>query len=91
MIERHATLVVLAWNRWDLTRRCLDSLRQTDLSGADVIVVDNGSTDETPQALVPYTSWLRVIRNSRNLGFVGGNNVAIGEADPDSDVVLLNN
>jgi len=91
VIERHATLVVLAWNRWDLTRRCLDSLRQTDLSGADVIVVDNGSTDETPQALVPYTSWLRVIRNSRNLGFVGGNNVAIGEADPDSDVVLLNN
>ncbi|HVE66931.1 MAG TPA: glycosyltransferase family 2 protein, partial [Thermoanaerobaculia bacterium] len=91
MIERHATLVVLAWNRWDLTRRCLDSLRQTDLSGADVVVVDNGSTDETPQALVPYTSWLRVIRNSRNLGFVGGNNVAIGEADPDSDVVLLNN
>jgi hypothetical protein len=91
MTERTATLVVLAWNRWDLTRRCLDSLRQTDLTGADVIVVDNGSTDETPRALVPYSSWLRVIRNPRNLGFVGGNNVAIGEAEPDSDVVLLNN
>ena len=91
MIQRTATLVVLAWNRWDLTNRCLDSLRQTDLSGAEVIVVDNGSTDETRQALLPYTSWLRVIRNPRNLGYVGGNNVGIGEADPDSDVVLLNN
>jgi hypothetical protein len=91
MIERAATLVVLAWNRWDLTKRCLDSLRQTDLSGAEVLVVDNGSTDETPRALESYSSWLRVIRNPRNLGFVGGNNVAIGEAESDSDVVLLNN
>ena len=91
MSERTATLVVLAWNRWDLTKRCLDSLRGTDLSGASVLVVDNGSTDETPQALEQYRSSVRVIRNPRNLGFVRGNNVAIAESDPDSDVVLLNN
>ncbi|HSD72773.1 MAG TPA: glycosyltransferase [Thermoanaerobaculia bacterium] len=91
MIERKATLVVLAWNRWDLTKRCLDSLSQTDLSGAEVIVVDNGSTDETPRELDRYSSWLRVIRNPRNLGFVRGNNAAIAEAESDSDVVLLNN
>ena len=36
-------------------------------------------------------SGVRVIRNSKNLGFVGGNNVGIAEADPGSDVVLLNN
>ena len=46
---RPATLVVLAWNQWELTRRCLESLCATDLSGAEVLVVDNGSTDETPQ------------------------------------------
>ena len=91
MIGRKATLVVLAWNRWDLTKRCLDSLRETDLSGAEVLVVDNGSTDDTPRALQRYSSWLRVIRNPRNLGFVRGNNVAISESEPDSDIVLLNN
>jgi GT2 family glycosyltransferase len=90
MSRRKATLIVLAWNRWDLTRRCLDSLQATDRTGAEVIVVDNGSTDETPQALSGYP-WVRVIRNPRNLGFVRGNNVGIAEADPDSDVVLLNN
>jgi len=87
---RKATLVVLAWNRWDLTRKCLDTLKTTDLSGAEVIVVDNGSTDETPQALKAY-SWLRVITNSSNLGFVRGNNIGIVSADSQSDVVLLNN
>ena len=90
MIARKATLIVLAWNRWDLTKRCLDSLFSTDLTGADVLVVDNGSTDETPTALAGY-SWIRVLRNSQNLGFVRGNNAGIAAADPDSDVVLLNN
>lgn len=87
---RKATLIVLAWNRWELTRQCLDSLRDTDLSDAEVFVVDNGSTDETPEALRQY-DWVRVVRNPRNLGYVRGNNAGIAAADPESDVVLLNN
>jgi GT2 family glycosyltransferase len=90
MSRRKATLIVLAWNRWDLTRRCLDSLQATDRTGAEVIVVDNGSTDETPRALSGYP-WVRVVRNPRNVGFVRGNNVGIAQADADSDIVLLNN
>ncbi len=90
MTARKATLIVLAWNRWNLTKKCLDSLRRTDLSDAEVIVVDNGSTDETPRRLEEY-AWVRVIRNDRNLGYVRGNNVGIREADPGSDIVLLNN
>jgi GT2 family glycosyltransferase len=88
--RRKATLVVLAWNRWELTRKCLDSLGQTDLSDTEVLVVDNGSTDQTPDALRRYP-WLRVLRNPQNLGFVRGNNAGIAAADPESDVVLLNN
>ena len=85
-----ATVIVLAWNRWDLTQRCLDSLGATDLSGAEVLVVDNGSTDETPVRLLDYP-WLRVLTNPENLGFVRGNNAGIAAVDPASDVVLVNN
>ncbi|MFN2387507.1 MAG: glycosyltransferase family 2 protein, partial [Thermoanaerobaculia bacterium] len=90
MTVRKATLIILAWNRWDLTKACLDSLRETDLTGAEVIVVDNGSADETPRALRRYP-WVRVVTNPENLGYVRGNNAGIAAADPASDVVLLNN
>jgi GT2 family glycosyltransferase len=88
---RRATLVVLCWNRWDLTRRCLDTLKaHTDLAHAEVLVVDNGSTDETPQRLREIP-WVRVLTNPENLGFVRGNNAGIAAAAPETDVVLLNN
>ncbi|HEY6928905.1 MAG TPA: glycosyltransferase [Thermoanaerobaculia bacterium] len=89
-MQRKSTLVVLAWNHWDLTRRCLDTLGETDLSDAEVLVVDNGSTDETPEGLKGY-GWIRVVRTASNLGFVRGNNAGIAAADPSSDIVLLNN
>ena len=88
---RRVTLVILCWNRWELTRRCLETLRATtDLENVDVLVVDNGSTDETPGRLAGYP-WLRVLTLPGNLGFVRGNNAGIDAADPAADVVLLNN
>ena len=84
------TLVVLAWNHWALTRECLASLRNTDLLDAQVIVVDNGSIDETPQQLAEF-DWIYVVTLPKNIGFVRGNNAALEVADPTSDVVLLNN
>jgi GT2 family glycosyltransferase len=88
--SRKATLIILAWNKWHLTRKCLDTLRETDLNAAEVMVVDNGSSDETPQRLAEIP-WIRVLTLPRNLGFVRGNNAGIEAADPESDVVLLNN
>ncbi|HUP22822.1 MAG TPA: glycosyltransferase [Thermoanaerobaculia bacterium] len=85
-----ATLVLLAWNRWDLTRRCLESLRRTSLDRAEIVVVDNGSTDETPERLGEQDD-IRVVTLPRNLGYVRGNNAGIAAAPSDADVVLLNN
>jgi len=88
---RGAALIVLAWNKWPLTGRCLDSLLATDLDGAEIIVVDNGSSDDTPDAIAAYASRVRYIRLPENLGFVRGMNTGIAAARPDDDVVLLNN
>ncbi len=84
------TLIVLAWNHWELTERCLHTLRETDLGGAEVLVVDNGSTDETPERLMEL-SWIRTLRLPSNVGFVRGNNAGIATVPPGADVVLLNN
>lgn len=88
---RGATLVVLAWNQWPLTRRCLDSLLDSRLDFAEVLVVDNGSTDETPVGLAEYAGRVRTLRLPENLGFVRGMNAGIAAARIDDDVVLLNN
>ena len=48
------SIVIPVLNKWELTKACLESLAlHTPAGVAEVIVVDNGSTDETAQALVP--------------------------------------
>ncbi|MBO9661412.1 glycosyltransferase [Dokdonella sp.] len=88
---RGATLIVLAWNQWPLTRRCLDSLLASELDFAEVLVVDNGSEDDTPSGLAGYAGRVRVLRLPENLGFVRGMNAGIAAARTGDDVVLLNN
>jgi GT2 family glycosyltransferase len=88
---RGAALIVLAWNQWPLTRQSLDSLLGTDLDEAGIIVVDNGSADETPRGLAAYADRVRVLTMPENLGFVRGMNAGIAAARPDDDIVLLNN
>ncbi len=88
---RGAALIILAWNQWALTRRCLDSLLAQDLDEAEIIVVDNGSEDETADELNAYAERIRSVRLPENLGFVRGMNTGIAAARPDDDVVLLNN
>jgi hypothetical protein len=90
-MPRPVTVVILCWNRWALTERCLATLREkTEFSGVTVFGVDNGSRDETPAKLALY-DWVRVVTLPENLGFVRGNNAGIAAADPESDVLLLNN
>ncbi|MEO6689467.1 MAG: glycosyltransferase, partial [Dokdonella sp.] len=88
---RRAALIVLAWNKWPLTRRCLDALLASELDAAEVIVVDNGSTDETPIELAAYAGRVRIVSLPENLGFVRGMNAGMATASADDDVVLLNN
>jgi GT2 family glycosyltransferase/glycosyltransferase involved in cell wall biosynthesis len=87
---RPVTLILLTWNRWALTRRCLETLLTTDLAGAELLVVDNGSTDGTSERLAAFPQ-ARVLPLGENLGFVRGNNAGIAAAPPEHDIVLLNN
>ncbi|WP_258277616.1 glycosyltransferase [Paenibacillus sp. SC116] len=91
-LVRRITVIILAWNALDYTRSCLDAIRSSCENNAmvDVIVLDNGSTDGTADYLKTQ-SWIKPIFLDYNSGFVAGNNIAINQADPNSDIVLLNN
>lgn len=87
------TIVVLTWNGRSLTLECLESLSSLEYDNADIIVVDNASTDGTVAAIRErYGQRVTIIENTRNLGFSIGNNVGIRRAlDNGSDYVLLLN
>src|SRR3990172_3068200 len=62
------SLGIPVWNQSRFTKMCLDSLLETTTGqNTEVIVVDNGSTDDTPALLEKYPS-VQVIRNRHNRG-----------------------
>jgi GT2 family glycosyltransferase len=82
------------WNGWSDTAACLRSLADLeDPTAFRVVVVDNGSTDDSVERLRAEFPDVTLTETGKNLGFAGANNVAIAEAlRQDFDFVwLLNN
>ena len=89
------TVVVVNWNRRELLRDCLDSLERQEGADFELIVVDNGSGDGSPEMVSGEYAGrgrlrLRLIRNSVNRGFCAANNQGIAAAKGEF-VALLNN
>lgn len=89
------SIVVLTFNRWDLTAQCLESIFDcSDYPGEfEVVVADNGSTDETLEQLGLWAlkePRLKCVPNGANLGFSAGNNCGVAAASGDY-LVILNN
>jgi GT2 family glycosyltransferase len=92
MIPR-VRVVVLNFNGGDLTLHCVESLTRVSWphDRLDIVVVDNASTDGSADAVISKYPWIRVIWSSKNLGFAGGNNLALRELTDTDYVALLNN
>jgi GT2 family glycosyltransferase len=74
-VTAHETvaIVVVTYNRADLLERMLAGLAALERLPEAVIVVDNASTDRTPEVLVAATNpGLQVLRAEENLGGAGG-------------------
>jgi GT2 family glycosyltransferase len=76
------TVVVLNYNGAHLLPACLDALAAQDLPDGQlaVRVVDNASSDGSVELLERDYPWVEVVRNQRNDGFAGGNNLAMRAA-----------
>jgi N-acetylglucosaminyl-diphospho-decaprenol L-rhamnosyltransferase len=70
------SVCIANWNCRDLLRQCLHSLRQAKGVSVEVIVVDNASSDGAPDMVESDFAEVRLLRNSRNLGFSRANNQA---------------
>jgi GT2 family glycosyltransferase len=73
-------IVLLNWNGADDTLDCLHSLECLDYEQRHVVVVDNGSTDDSVARLRERWPNLELLLSPTNLGFAGGNNLGIRHA-----------
>ncbi len=101
-MEKTIGIVVLNYNTYDETVKCVNSIREHTTVGYRIYIVDNASTDGSGDALFnKYRDCTDVVvlQNKKNFGYSAGNNVGIKKAEKDgyeyiaivnSDVELLN-
>ena len=77
---KRVAVIILNWNGAKLLRRYLPTVIEgTDPAIADVIVADNGSTDDSLQVLQQEFSDVKVLKFDKNYGFAEGYNLAIAQ------------
>jgi len=86
-------IVLLNWNGYDLTRECIFSLLNIKYNNYEVIVVDNGSDDDSYSKLYrEFGEKVDFIKNEKNLGFAEGNNAGIKySVEKGADYLLILN
>ncbi len=80
------SILVVTFNGRAFTAPCLESVP----AGVEIIVIDNGSTDGTPEAIAAGFPSAVVVRNPKNRGFAAAVNQGIERAKG-KHVCLLNN
>ncbi|MDD4938336.1 MAG: glycosyltransferase family 2 protein [Candidatus Shapirobacteria bacterium] len=87
------SIIIVTWNTAKITKKCVDTINQY-LPGQEIIVVDNGSSDNTVKILSKIKN-IKIIENHANLGFAKANNIGLKYATSEyllfmnSDIELL--
>jgi len=87
---RDLVISIVSWNTADLLRECLHSLRRhTDAAGTHIVVVDNASSDGTPEMVRSEFPEVTLIESGGNLGFGKAHNL-VSLATREPFVLFLN-
>jgi hypothetical protein len=84
------TIVIPNWNGRHLLEGCLASVAAQTARDFEVVLVDNGSNDDSLGYVRAAFPWVRVLENGRNLGFAAAVNQAI-RATSAPYIAILNN
>ena len=90
MTKSKVSITIPHYNGIEVLSECLDSLFQSTYPNIEVIVVDNGSSDDSVDWLKINHSQVIVIENDRNLGYAGGCNAGALAANGEY-LLFLNN
>lgn len=89
--SKTVSIIIPVFNNVEYTKQCLKALiENTPNSPYEVVIVDNGSTDGTKEALKCLRGSVKIISNRENLGFAKACNQGAAAADGNY-LVFLNN
>lgn len=89
------SIIIPTWNTADITKKCVQTINRF-LPTAEIIVVDNGSKDNTVEVVTKIKN-VKIIKNGTNLGFSKANNIGLKSSTSDyvvfmnSDMELIDN
>ena len=84
------SIITVNFNQKDVTLSLLESLRHISYKNVEIFVVDNASKENPRADILALYPEVNVICSDKNLGFAGGNNLAINQAKG-KYIMFLNN
>ena len=84
-----ASICITTYNRAELVKTCIDSALAQTYKNFEVIVVDDGSSDDTRRTLTSYGSSIRVAYNEQNRGIAFSKNRALTLTSEESRYVCI--
>jgi GT2 family glycosyltransferase len=91
--EASVYCVIVNWNGWRDTLKCLGSLEDSNYRNFTIMVVDNGSHDDSVARIKEAYPTVHILETGANLGFARGNNegIRLALAHNPKYIWLLNN
>ncbi len=77
MENEKIAIIIVNWNGKNDTISCLNSLKHLTYPFYEIILVDNGSTDDSVEIIKKKFPNITILETHKNLGFAGGNNYGI--------------
>jgi GT2 family glycosyltransferase len=89
-LDELVSIIIANYNGKKYLDKCLDSLKNTEYSNFEILVIDNNSTDGSVDLVKQNYPYIKLIELKENLGFAVSNNLAATQARGDFYVFLNN-
>jgi len=86
-------IIILNWNGRDLTLDCLKSLSKIKYDNFEILIVDNGSSDDSVKAIRNKYPKIKILQLDKNIGYAAGNNAGLEfiKNENPNYIIFLNN
>jgi len=84
------SIIIPNWNGIKFLKICLDSIKKQTYNNYEVIIVDNGSTDNSILFIKKHYPWVKLIKLDKNIGFSPAVNLGIKSSNGEL-IALINN